>query len=451
MPERRRLGDFFRERHPAQLIAIAFAAAIVVGAVLLMLPFATRGPGGASVLTAFFTSTSAICVTGLIVADTPTYWSGFGQAVILGLIQIGGLGIMTLASLLALLVARRLGLRRRLIAQAETAAPELSDVRRLVLAVVLLSLFFEALAAVVLTARLAVSYDYGLGAALWRGVFHSVSAFNNAGFALWSDNLSGFVTGGWVCVTVALAIIAGGLGFPVWLELRRRALAPRSWTLHTKLTVAATFLLVLAGTAAVLGFEWSNAGTIGDLDTGGKLLASFFQGVSPRTAGFNTFDYAESEPETLFVTDMLMFVGAGSASTGGGIKVTTFALLLLMVWAEIRGEPNVNAFGRRIPEHAQRQALVVALIAVNAVVLCTLALMASGPFSLQQALFEALSAFGTVGLSTGITAQLDDFGQSILIALMFLGRTGPYTLAVALALRERERLYRFPEERPIIG
>ena len=268
----------------------------------------------------------------------------------------------------------------------------------------------------VLTARLAVSYDYGFGAALWRGVFHAVSAFNNAGFALWSDNLVGFVTDGWICVTVALAVIAGGLGFPVWLELRRRALAPRSWTLHTKLTVAATFLLVLGGTAAVLGFEWSNAGTIGELDTGGKLLASFFQGVSPRTAGFNTFDYAESEPETLFVTDMLMFVGAGSASTGGGIKVTTFALLLLMVWAEIRGEPNVNAFGRRIPEHAQRQALVVSLIAINAVVLCTLALMASGPFSLQQALFEALSAFGTVGLSTGITAQLDDFGQSILIA-----------------------------------
>src|SRR3990172_8227227 len=191
-----------------------------------MLQLATRGPGGASVLTAFFTSTSAICVTGLVVADTPTYWSGFGQAVILGLIQIGGLGIMTLASLLALLVARRLGLRRRLIAQAETAAPELSDVRRLVLAVVLLSLFFEALAAVVLTARLAVSYDYGFGAALWRGVFHAVSAFNNAGFALWSDNLVGFVTDGWICVTVALAIIAGGLGFPVWLQLRPPPPAP---------------------------------------------------------------------------------------------------------------------------------------------------------------------------------------------------------------------------------
>ena len=448
---RERIREFFRERHPAQLIAIAFAAAIVVGGLLLLLPAATRGPGGASVLTAFFTSTSAICVTGLVVVDTPTYWSDFGQAVILGLIQVGGLGIMTLASLLALLVARRLGLRGRLIAQAETAAPELSDVRRLVFGVIALSLFFEALAAAVLALRLGISYDYGPGQALWRGVFHSVSAFNNAGFALWSDNLSGFVTDGWICVTVALAVIAGGLGFPVWLELRRRGLSPRTWTLHTKLTLGASLVLVVAGTAAVLGFEWSNAATIGDLDTGGKLLASFFQGVVPRTAGFNSVDFGSVEPETLLTTDMLMFVGAGSASTGGGIKVTTFALLLLMVWAEVRGEPNVNAFGRRIPEHAQRQALVVAFIAINAVVLCTLALMASSPFSLQQTLFEALSAFGTVGLSTGITARLDDFGQTILIVLMFLGRTGPYTLAVALALRERERLYRFAEERPIIG
>lgn len=447
----RTIGAFFRERHPTQLIVISFALAILVGAGLLSLPFATRGPGSATLLTAFFTATSAICVTGLIVVETPTYWTHFGQAVILGLIQIGGIGIMTLASLLALLVARRLGLRTRLIAQAETAAPELSGVRRLVVAVVALSLFFEVLAAIVLTARLAISYDYGFGSAVWRGIFHAVSAFNNAGFALWSDSLSGFVTDGWICLTVALAIIAGGLGFPVWLELRRGVGSPRTWTLHTKLTLGTSAFLLSIGVAGVLAFEWSNAATIGDLDTGGKLLASFFQGVTPRTAGFNSVDYAHVEPETLLLSDMLMFVGAGSASTAGGIKVTTFALLLLVVWAEIRGEPHVNAFGRRIPVHAHRQAFVIALIAINAVVLSTLAIMADSPFSLQQALFETLSAFGTVGLSTGITAQLNDFGQSILIALMFLGRTGPYTLAVALALRERERLYRFPEERPIIG
>jgi potassium uptake TrkH family protein len=445
------IRDFIRRRHPAQLIVAAFALGILIGAALLMLPFATKDAGSASFVTALFTSTSAICVTGLIVVDTPTYWTQFGQIVILGLIQIGGLGIMTLASLLALLVARRLGLRGRLVTQAERAAPELSDLRRLVLSVVILSVFFETIAAGVLTARLWISYDLDFGSAVYRGVFHAVSAFNNAGFALYSDNLVGFVTDGWVSLTVALAVIAGGLGFPVWLELRRRGLRPRQWTLHTKLTLTATAFLLAFGFFAMLGFEWSNADTIGNLDTEGKLLASFFQGVMPRTAGFNSVPNGDMEQETLLVTDMLMFVGAGSASTGGGIKVATFALLFLMVLAEVRGDPTVNAFQRRVPPHVQRQALAVTFIALNAVVICTLALIAVSEVNLTQALYEALSAFGTVGLSTGITPDLPDAGKLVLVALMYLGRTGPYTLAVALALRERQRLYRFPEERPLIG
>ncbi|MGH3116340.1 MAG: TrkH family potassium uptake protein [Gaiellales bacterium] len=445
------IRDFIRRRHPAQLIVAAFALGILIGAALLMLPFATKDAGSASFVTALFTSTSAICVTGLIVVDTSTYWTQFGQIVILGLIQIGGLGIMTLASLLALLVARRLGLRGRLVTQAERAAPELSDLRRLALSVVILSVFFETIAAGVLTARLWISYDLDFGSAVYRGVFHAVSAFNNAGFALYSDNLVGFVTDGWVSLTVALAVIAGGLGFPVWLELRRRGLRPRQWTLHTKLTLTATAFLLAFGFFAMLGFEWSNADTIGNLDTEGKLLASFFQGVMPRTAGFNSVPNGDMEQETLLVTDMLMFVGAGSASTGGGIKVATFALLFLMVLAEVRGDPTVNAFERRVPPHVQRQALAVTFIALNAVVICTLALIAVSEVNLTQALYEALSAFGTVGLSTGITPDLPDAGKLVLVALMYLGRTGPYTLAVALALRERQRLYRFPEERPLIG
>jgi trk system potassium uptake protein TrkH len=443
--------EWFRRRHPTQLIVAAFAMGILIGAGLLMLPFATKGPGSAGFVTALFTSTSAICVTGLIVVDTPTYWTQFGQIVILALIQVGGLGIMTLASLLALLVARRLGLRGRLITQAERAAPEFSDVRRLLISVAVLSAFFELVAAVVLTIRLSVSYDLDFGSALYRGVFHSVSAFNNAGFSLYSDNLVGFVTDGWVSMTVALAVIAGGLGFPVWLELRRRGLKPRQWTLHTKLTLCGTAFLLTFGFFAVLAFEWANADTIGTLDTEGKLLASFFQGVMPRTAGFNSVPNGKMEDETLLVSDMLMFVGAGSASTGGGIKVGTFALLFLMVLAEVRGDPNVSAFRRRVPGHVQRQALAVTFIALNAVVICALALMAMTEFNFTQTLYESLSAFGTVGLSTGITPELPDGAKLVLVALMYLGRTGPYTLAIALALRERQRLYRFPEERPLIG
>jgi trk system potassium uptake protein len=441
---------WFRRRHPAQLIVFAFAAGILAGTALLMLPFATPEAGRASFSTALFTSTSALCVTGLIVVDTPVYWSQFGQVVILGLIQVGGIGIMTLASLLALIVARRLGLRTRLLAQAETAAPELRDVRHLVRGVVLLSFLFEAVAATVLALRFWTSYDMSLGSAVYRGVFHAVSAFNNAGFALWSDSLAGFVSDGWISVTVALTIVAGGLGFPVWLELWRRGFRPRGWTLHTKLTVGVTAGLVVLGFAAVTAFEWSSAATAG-LGADGKLLAGFFQGVTPRTAGFNTLDYGALTEETLFVTDLLMFIGAGSASTGGGIKVTTFALLVLMVWSEVRGDPHVSIFGRRVPAHAQRQAFSVAFIAAAAIALGTLVLMADSPHPFRAVLFEAISAFGTVGLSTGITADLNDLGRAVLVALMFLGRTGPYTLAVALALRERRRLYRFPEERPLIG
>ena len=296
-----------------------------------------------------------------------------------------------------------------------------------------------------------ITYDYSAGSAVWRGIFHAVTSFNNAGFALWSDNLAQFVTDGWISVTICFAIIAGGIGFPVWLELRRRPLTPRRWTLHTKLTLLMTLFLLTFGTAAVLGFEWNNEATLGPLGTDGKLLASFFQGVQPRTAGFNTLDYGAMEQDTLLATDMLMFVGAGSASTGGGIKVTTFALLILMVWAEVRGEPEVNAFGRRIPTTAQRQALGVAFLAINVVVICTLLLLVTNPFPLDQTLFEALSAFGTVGLSTGITADFSAFGQGILIFLMYFGRVGPLTLGVALALRERERRFRYAEERPIVG
>jgi trk system potassium uptake protein len=446
-----RIGAWLRGRHPAQLVVAAFGLAILAGAGLLVLPVATEEREAASFLVALFTSASAICVTGLIVVDTPEYWSTFGEVVIMALVQIGGFGIMTLASLLLFLVAGRLGLRGRLIAQAEVATPLLSDVRRLVFAVATLSLLFEAVTATVLTIRWWTGYDYSFGRSLYLGVFHAVTSFNNAGFALWSDNLTPFVTDGWICVTVALAVIAGGIGFPVWLEVRHLPLGLRRWSLHTKLTLAVTGFLVAFGTLAVLGFEWANDGTLGPLGVPGKLLAAFFQGVTPRTAGFNTVDYGAMETESLLVTDMLMFIGTGSAATGGGIKVTTFAVLALMVWAELRGENEVNAFSRRVPPFAQRQAFTVAFIALSAVVLCTLLLTANSPFGLGDTLFEALSAFGTVGLSTGITADLGAFGQWVLIILMYLGRVGPHTLGIALVMRERRRLYRLPEERPIIG
>ncbi len=435
---------------PARLIGVAFAVAILVGSALLMLPVATTEDGGASFLTAAFTSTSAVCVTGLIVVDTATYWSTFGQVVIMLLIQIGGFGIMTLASVLALFVARRLGLKTRMLAQAETGALDLGDVRRILIGVAGFTLLFEAVVAVVIALRLGFAYDYSVGSAVYRGVFHSITSFNNAGFALWSDNLVGFVTDGWISLAICFGVITGGLGFPVWLELRRQ-LAPRRWSIHTKLTLVMTLILLAVGFFAVLGFEWNNAATLGPLDTPGKLLASFFQGVQPRTAGFNSLNYGAMEDETLLVSTALMIIGAGSASTGGGIKVTTMALLALMAWAELRGDPEVNAFGRRISAGTQRQALTITLLALAGVLACTLVLIIVSPFDVTSTLFESASAFGTVGLSTGITPQLPSSGQIALIVLMYLGRIGPHTLGVALALRERPRRTRYAEGRPIIG
>lgn len=443
--------DALRPRQPAQIVVTAFALADAVGAALLMLPVAKAGEGGAGFLDALFTSTSALCVTGLVVVDTPSYWTDFGHVVILGLIQAGGFGIMTLASLLGLLVTKRLALRTRITAATETKSLRLGDVRTVVAGVAKVSLVFEAATAVLLTGRFALGHDEPLDRAVWLGVFHSVSAFNNAGFALYDDNLVRFVTDPWLCVPIIISVIAGGLGFPVWFELYRSWRTPRRWTVHTKIVMTTTAALLVLGVGFITALEWANPDTLGPLSTPGKLLAGTFQGVMPRTAGFNSVDYAEVTSASLLGTDVLMFIGGGSAGTAGGIKVTTFAVLLFVIYTEVRGESAVNTFDRRLPQSVQRQALTIALLSVAAVVGSTITLLVLTDFSLDQVLFEVVSAFATVGLSTGITGDIGTAGQLLLTGLMFLGRLGPITLASALALKQTPRLYELPEERPIIG
>ena len=440
-----------RFRHPAQAVVFAFACAVLVGAVLLMLPVSRSGPGGAPFTTAFFTSTSAVCVTGLTVVDTPSYWSGFGQAVILGLIQLGGFGIMTFASLLGLLVSRRMGLRTRMIAAAETKSVGLGNLRAVVVGVLKVSLTFEVITALVLSLRFVFGYGEPVGRAVYLGVFHAVSAFNNAGFALYPDSLTRFVTDPWICLPIAAAVITGGLGFPVLFELRRQLRAPRRWSMHTKMTLTVTAALLAGATVFITASEWNNPATLGALETPGRVLAGFFQAVMPRTAGFNTLDYAQMNEETLLGTNVLMFIGGGSAGTAGGIKVTTFTLLLFVIYTEVRGQRSVEAFDRRIDDRATRQALTVALLSVGAVMTATITLLGLTSYTTEQVLFEVTSAFATVGLSTGITADLPSSAQSILAALMFLGRLGPITLVSALALREQQRRYELPEGRPLIG
>lgn len=437
--------------HPAQAVIYAFALAVGIGTALLMLPASAADGSTTSFRTALFTSTSAVCVTGLAMVDTGTHWSTFGQVVILLGIQTGGFGIMTFASLLGLLVSRRLGLRTRLVAQAETNSLQLGDVRQVLIGVAVTSLLIEGIVAGMLAARLWIGGDAGLGRAAFLGIFHSVSAFNNAGFALWSDNLMRYVADPWFCLPIAAAIILGGLGFPVVFELRRELRRPRRWSVHTKITLLATVVLLVGGTVALTTLEWTNPGTLGPLNAPAKLLAGFFQSVMPRTAGFNSLDYGKMGEESLLITDVLMFIGGGSASTAGGIKVTTFTVLLFAILAEARGDESVEAFGRRVPRAALRQALSVALLGVAAVAAGTLAMLEMTDLGLDRVLFEVVSAFATVGLSTGITPTLPPAAQYLLVALMFTGRVGTVTLASALALRQRRKLYQLPEERPIIG
>lgn len=427
----------------------AFAVVIAIGTLLLMLPAATEAPGGPPLLVALFTSTSAVCVTGLIVVDTPTYWSPFGHTVILALIQIGGFGIMSLATMVGMLVARRIGLRARVITAVEGGL-DAGQVRRVLRGVAVFSLAFEAAVAVLLALRFWVAYDESAPRAVWLGVFHAVSAFNNAGFALYSDSLIRFVADAWIVVVITVAIIVGGIGFPVLREIRHERRASR-WSMHTKLTLITTAALLIGGAGLILGFEWANPETLGPMGVADKALAGWFQGVTPRTAGFNTLDYADMRQTSWLVTDALMLIGGAPGSTAGGIKVTTFALLGFVIWSEMRGDPEVNLFGRRAPAAAQRQALSIALVGVGAVITGTLVIMETTKLPLAESLFETVSAFGTVGLSTGVTAALPATAQLVLITLMFLGRLGPLTLGAALVIRERERLYRFPEERPLIG
>lgn len=416
-----------------------------------MMPVSTATGRETSFLEALFTATSAVCVTGLTVVDTATHWTGFGQGVIFALIQLGGLGIVTVVSIAILLVADRIGLSHTRILAADVGTDTFSNIGALVRSVVLTTLAFEAFFTVVLAARFHFAHDYDVGTALLHGVFHSISAWNNAGFALYSDSFVAFAEDWFLSVAISLAVIIGGIGFPVLRTLAVHKTNWTMWSLHSKLMVSATVALLVLGTCTFIAFEWSNPDTLGALSEVSRPHAAFFHAVQTRTAGFNSVDIADLNEESLVVSIILMFIGGGSASTAGGIKVTTFALLAFVIWAEIRGDRDVNVFGRRISEGVQRQALTVALVGVGVLASSSLLLMVLGDTGLTAAAFDAVSALSTVGLSTGVTNTDDVAVQYVLIALMFVGRLGPVALAAAITLRSRPNMFRFPVDRPLIG
>jgi Trk-type K+ transport system membrane component len=434
---------------PARLAVSVFAFVVLVFTALLSLPVATTSGVRAPLPDAFFLATSAVCVTGLTTVNIPEYWSGFGQVVLLLGMQIGGLGVLTLASILGLAVSRRLGLRQRLIAASETKALSLGEVGSLLRAIITMVLSIEAVIALLLTGRFLVRGE-APGLAIWHGIFYAVSSFNNVGFVPHLNGLEQFVGDPWVCLPLMLGVFIGSLGFPVLFVLTRTP-RPRDWDLHTRLTLAATTALLVVAIVLIGSFEWGNPSTFGPLSGGQKVLASLFAGVMPRSGGFATVDVGQMHETTWLVTDALMFVGGGSASTAGGVRVTTMAVLFLAVVAEARGDRDVEFSRRRIPLGSIRIAITVILVGATVVLVGTLVVMAVTGLRLDVVLLEVISAFATCGLSTGITPHLPPEAKYVLAVVMFVGRTGTMTLAGALALRERTRMFRLPEERPIVG
>lgn len=460
---RERVDDVARHS-PARLAILVFAAVIGLFTVLLLMPWATASGDPARLVDAVFTAISAVCVTGLVVQETATYWSWYGQIVILAGIKVGGLGIMTLASIIGMVVSRRIGLTQRLLTASETKTNRLGDVGSLIRTIIVTATTLELAIALLLFPRF-LAVEEGVGTAAWHALFYGVSAFNNAGFVPTTEGLIPHVGDWGLVLPIALGVFIGSLGFPVILNLyralregrvrgRRRG-AARRWglrlSLHTKLTLTMSVALLAIGSVTIGVLEWRNPETLGPLDLSSKILAALFAGVTPRSGGFDTIGVGAMEQSTWLVTDALMFVGGGSASTAGGIKVTTLAVILLAIVAEARGDRDLDAFGRRVPPDTLRVALGVTFFGATAVLLSCVILLHTTEYRLSQILFETLSAYATVGLTTGITADLPNGAKYLLGGLMFVGRTGGITFAAALALRDRQRIIRFPEERPIIG
>lgn len=438
-------------QHPARVVPIAFLITILVGTGLLMLPISSANAVGSPWIVALFTSVSAVCVTGLVTVDTGTYWSQFGQWVIVALFQIGGFGMMTAATLLGLMVNRSFRLRTRLTAQAETHTLGIGDVTSVAKLVLIVTLVVQVIVALALCVRLRFAYELPWADSAWSGLFHAVSAFNNAGFSIHADGLMRYASDTFILAPIMLAIVIGGLGFPVLHDLRRKFRDPRHWSVHTKLTLVGTGVLLLGGTIILLGFEWSNPRTLGPMVVADKVLSAIFASVSSRTAGFNSIDIGGLTHESLGLHYFLMFIGGGSAGTAGGVKVGTAMILVMLVIAEIRGRMDTEAFGRRISHSAQRQAITVLVLGSAVVVLGSVFILHTTEIATDKVIFEVISAFATVGLSTGITAELPESAQLMLVLLMYIGRVGTITLAASLALGEHRMPFRYPEEHPIVG
>lgn len=435
---------------PPQVLALGFASIILLGSLLLWLPFTSPPGKSISYIDALFTATSATCVTGLVVADTVNDLTVFGQVVILILIQLGGLGFMTSATWFAMMLGRRISLRERLVLKESMNQTSMEGIVRLSRRVIIYSLTMEVVAACVYTWRW--SAEMPLGRAAYYGIYHSVSLFNNAGFELFGGfrSMTLYVDDIVVNLVSMLLVVAGGIGFIVLSDLIEYR-NTRKLSLHSKVVLTGSGLLIMLGAIVIFVFEYTNSATLAPLNDGSKVLASFFQSVSLRSSGTNTIDIAGLRQGTQFFMIVLMFIGAAPGSTGGGIKITSFAILIGAVITMIRGREDIVLFRHRIAKDQVYRATTITILSVFLLSLSTMLLSTMHPRPFLMILFETVSAFGTVGLSMGLTQDLTLIGKIIIIVIMFMGRLGPVTLAYALQPKIKKELYRHPEGKILIG
>lgn len=450
---------FHREFHPAQVLVASFASAIIAGMLLLKLPGMVAGEP-LSFVDALFTATSAVCVTGLIVVDTATKFTPLGQGVILLLLQAGGLGIMTFSVLFVMMAGKRISFRERVMIQDSFAQSTVKDMKSLVWSILKVTFLVETAGAVLLF--FAWKDDFPLGFAIYTSLFHSVSAFCNAGFSLFSHSLVAYRHDFLVNFVVAALIIAGGLGFLVLMDLKYY-FSPgeekrRRLTLHSRIVISTSSFLIILGMVLIFLMEKNNV--FMDDSPGEALGSSFFQSVTARTAGFNTVDFSIMTPEALFLIIILMFIGASPGSTGGGVKTTTLGVLAALMKSRISGREEVSLFKRTIPEDVVARSLIILVSSAIVVILFVMILLVteSGELVFTERrgrfidiLFESLSAFGTVGLSTGITSTLSDWGKVAITGLMFIGRLGPLTIALAVGKKYAHGKFQYSEERVMTG
>ena len=459
MKLRSRLFSFWLKHRPRQLsatriIALAFAAIILLGALLLMTPAASRDGESCGFLPALFTATSATCVTGLVLYDTWTQWSGFGQVVIISLIQIGGLGFMSIATLFVFLLGRKIGLKQRLVMAQALSLSDMEGVVRIQKLVLIGSLSLEALGALILT--LHFWPDYGFPTALKWGVFHAISAFCNAGFDILGCvepgvSLEAFNGDPVLLLTLGTLVTVGGLGFLVWEEM----VSKRRWkrfSVYTRLVLLTTLALLLAGWAGTCLLEWNNPGTLGPMSTGDKLVNGLFQSITLRTAGFAAIDQGKLTEAGKGFSIVLMLIGGSSGSTAGGLKTVTFVVLVLFMAARARGRSSVCVFKRTIPEHQIQDAMTIALIMVGLSVFGGIFISATSPVGFADGLYEAVSALATVGVTAGATGKLSLASKLLMILYMYFGRVGVLTISLGFLMGDTaQERFRYAQTNLLIG